>query len=152
MPEALPDWTQMDKGERLALVTKLASERCSAGGIALRFTNATRMSVVGLCSRKKIQLRGTAPKPPAQKKRQPAPKAAAPSVPAVKAAPTPREAVLKPAPDITGLVNITDLKAHQCRWIEGDPRGEHGYCGQPVRADSSYCHGHHARVYLGLTR
>lgn len=148
MPEALPDWKTMDVGERLTIVAELAAERISAGGIALRFTNATRMSVISLCSRKKIQLRGKTPKPPAPPKRQPAPKAVEPSLPAMKAAPTPQAAIQEPMTDLTGLVSIMNLKAHQCRWIEGDPRGEHGYCGQSVQADSSYCPAHYRRVYL----
>ena len=148
MPDALPDWKSMDTAERQAIVTQLAAERISAGGIASRFTNATRMSVISLCSRKKIQLRGKTPKPPAPPKRQPAPKAPKPSLPAVQVTPTPRAAIHEPVTDLTGLVSIIDLKAHQCRWIDGDPRGEHGYCGQRVQADSSYCPAHYRRVYL----
>ncbi len=54
--------------------------------------------------------------------------------------------------DVTHLVGIMDLKAHDCRWIEGDPLNVHGYCGKRAREDSSYCAEHHRRVYMGYSR
>jgi GcrA cell cycle regulator len=50
--------------------------------------------------------------------------------------------------DVTHLIGILDLKPNSCRWVEGDPRGVHGYCGRPKTAVSSYCPEHDARVYL----
>ncbi len=34
-----------------------------------------------------------------------------------------------------------------CRWIEGDPRAQHTYCGAETKQGSSYCAEHHARAY-----
>ncbi len=34
-----------------------------------------------------------------------------------------------------------------CRWIEGDPRAQHPYCGAATKEGSSYCTEHHARAY-----
>lgn len=66
--------------------------------------------------------------------------------PTLKRAPVPEDDI---GNDVTHLVGIMDLKAHQCRWIEGDPLAVHGYCGEKTKADSSYCPKHYARVYLG---
>ena len=35
-----------------------------------------------------------------------------------------------------------------CRWIEGDPRAQHPYCGAATKEGSSYCAEHHARAFL----
>ena len=35
-----------------------------------------------------------------------------------------------------------------CRWIEGDPRAQHTYCGADTKQGSSYCAEHHARAYF----
>ncbi len=35
-----------------------------------------------------------------------------------------------------------------CRWIEGDPRAHHPYCGAATKEVSSYCAEHHARAYF----
>lgn len=35
-----------------------------------------------------------------------------------------------------------------CRWIEGDPRAQHPYCGAATKEGSSYCAEHHARAYF----
>ncbi len=47
---------------------------------------------------------------------------------------------------------LTQLQAVQnehrgCRWIEGDPRAQHTYCGAETNQGSSYCTEHHARAY-----
>ena len=34
-----------------------------------------------------------------------------------------------------------------CRWIKGDPRAQHTYCGSETKQGSSYCAEHHARAY-----
>jgi hypothetical protein len=34
-----------------------------------------------------------------------------------------------------------------CRWIDGDPRVQHTYCGAETQQGSSYCAEHHARAY-----
>ncbi len=37
-----------------------------------------------------------------------------------------------------------------CRWIEGDPRAQHPYCGAATKEGSSYCAEYHARAYYSL--
>lgn len=44
-------------------------------------------------------------------------------------------------------VSIVDLEPHHCRWVHGDSRGKHAYCGKPKVLGLSYCEGHAARAY-----
>jgi hypothetical protein len=49
------------------------------------------------------------------------------------------------------LLTLEDLNmggARHCRWIEGDPRESHFYCGNDAKAGSSYCPAHHAVVWV----
>lgn len=44
---------------------------------------------------------------------------------------------------------------HTCQWIDGDPAGEHSYCGDPVQLDRDgrrlpYCRGHAAKAYTNF--
>ena len=50
------------------------------------------------------------------------------------------------------LFKLADMEDHQCRYVFGDPRGSHawGYCGCSTAPGSSYCIGHHAKVYAGV--
>lgn len=80
------------------------------------------------------QTRGRAPlKPPAS------PLAAIPT------APLPEPA---PAPDRASWVKFDDLTG--CRWIYGDPQGDHGYCGCKTIPGKSWCEAHFKRVYVQL--
>lgn len=158
MHDLLPDWTDMPEADRETQVRALAMDGKPASLIARSFRNCTRMSVIGLCSRKKIQLKGRAPKPPAQKK--PRPKVEARIDVRQVAIAREKAPKIEPDPmglsilgnDATHLLGIMDIKAHHCRYIHGDPKGIHGYCGKHVQADSSFCPEHHDRVYLGPTR
>jgi GcrA cell cycle regulator len=50
------------------------------------------------------------------------------------------------------LVTLEDLGfggVHHCRWVEGDPRESHFYCGNDAQLGSSYCAAHHAICYTG---
>jgi len=49
--------------------------------------------------------------------------------------------------DVSKLLGIMDNKG--CKWISGDPLGQHGYCGKPFKPGSVWCSEHHARVYPG---
>lgn len=156
MLDVLPDWKTMDPTERLDRVKAMAAAGETASFIAGQFTNATRMSVIGLCARKKLKLMGKPPKPPTPPKAAPKPKK--PKVEAVAPLPTvarpsrlPRETVETDDVVPPGALSIMQLKANSCRYIHGDPRSEHGYCGKRVKTDSSYCSEHHARVYLVRT-
>jgi hypothetical protein len=160
MHDLLPDWKAMDADERLSMVRRMAAEGLSGGGIALRFRNATRMSVVGLCYRRGITLKGIAPKPPGPSKKPKArgnlnqPKVQAivakklrmANEPAFETAPLPEEDL---GNDVTALLGIMDLKADSCRWMFGDPKGQHGYCGKTTKAGSSWCPHHHDVVFPG---
>lgn len=44
---------------------------------------------------------------------------------------------------------LEGLTRTSCRWIDGDPRGDHAYCGLRARDGSSYCQHHHALAYRG---
>lgn len=152
MHDLLPDWTDMPEVDRETKVRALALDGKAASLIARSFRNCTRMSVIGFCSRKKIQLRGRAPKPPAQPKK---PKVEARiDVRTVKAARSRAKVQADPfgfddiGNDASHLLGIMDLKPQHCRWIAGDPLNVHGYCGKTAIDGSSYCSEHHARVYL----
>lgn len=45
-------------------------------------------------------------------------------------------------------LRLEALKQSQCHWVIGET---HTYCGQPTKAGSSYCAGHHAHVYVPKT-
>ncbi len=62
-------------------------------------------------------------------------------------------------PDYRAPVKLPPLPAsvspHTCQWIEGDPAGEHSYCGDPVQLDREgrrlpYCRGHAAKAYTNF--
>lgn len=157
MPETLPSWADTPTEELKATVSALIKDGCSAADIAAHFDGATRNAVISFCRRRKIQLKGRAPKPPAPPKK---PKAAKPKVEAridVRAVNAARSRAKDQADpfgfddignDASHLLGIMDLKPHHCRWIAGDPLNVHGYCGKTAIDGSSYCSEHHARVYL----
>lgn len=154
MHDLLPDWKTMDADERLRMVREMAADGLSGGGIALKFRNATRMSVVGLCYRRKIKLKGISPKPPgpARKPRKDkprsVPKAKAPpkvEAPAFETAPLPEEEL---GNDVTNLLGLMDLTAQTCRYPHGDPLSQpFGFCGKHTQEGSPYCAEHHAKCH-----
>lgn len=162
MPDALPDWKTMDKAERLQTVRSLVKEGHPATVIAERFTGATRMSVIGLCSRKHLQLQGRPPKPPAPPRKPKAEKKAKPKVEArisvrevaIARANGPRieadpDGLLELGNDVTALIgSILDLTEHTCKWPIGDPlKPNFGFCGRHSLEGSPYCAGHDARAH-----
>jgi GcrA cell cycle regulator len=49
------------------------------------------------------------------------------------------------------LFKLVDLEDSQCRYFFGDPRApDSGFCGCEKMAGSSYCPGHHGKVYEGV--
>lgn len=164
MHDLLPDWTDMPEADRETKVRALAMDGKPASLIARSFRNCTRMSVIGLCTRKKIQLKGRAPKPPAPPKK---PKAAKPKVEAridvrqVSAARSkgPQinddpDSLLELGNDVTALVgSLLDLTEHTCKWPIGDPlKPGFGFCGRHSIEGSPYCAAHHDKAYLGTHR
>jgi hypothetical protein len=159
MHDLLPDWTDMPDENREARVRKLVLDGKSASMIARHFRNCTRNSIIGYCTRNHIPMANRpGPKPsgePSKPKahgnlRQPkvqaivAKKARMQEEPAFEAAPLPEEEL---GNDVTHLLGIMDLKADSCRWMFGDPKGEHGYCGKTTKPGSSWCPEHDAVVF-----
>lgn len=160
MHDLLPDWTDMPETDRETKVRALAMDGKPASLIARSFRNCTRMSVIGLCSRKKIQLKGRAPKPPAQKKPRPKVEAridvrqvaiAKATGPRFEADP---DGLLELGNDVTALIgSLLDLNEHTCKWPIGDPlKPGFGFCGRHSIEGSPYCAGHHDKAYLGTHR
>lgn len=148
MRDALPNWKTMNIDDRLSSVRAMAAEGLSAGMIAMRFDNATRMSVVSLCHRKNIQLHGRLVRTPGPRPK-PAPKPTkTPKVetPPFETAPLPEEEL---GNDVGHLIGIMDLKADSCRYMFGDPKGQHGYCGKTTKGSSSWCPEHQDIVFGG---
>lgn len=59
--------------------------------------------------------------------------------------PKPAPSVRATCPDGPGMP-FAERTPSQCSWIIGEPR-DFRCCGAPVKAGTSYCPGHHARVY-----
>lgn len=164
MPEVLPDWSDMPDEDRVTLVQALILDGNAASSIARHFRNCSRNSIIGFCSRRKIQLKGRAPKPPVPPKK---PKAAKPKVEArisvrevaIARANGPRfeddpDGLLDLGNDVTALIgSLLDLNEHTCRWPIGDPlKPNFGFCGRHSIEGSPYCAAHHDRAYLGTHR
>ena len=162
MHDLLPDWTDMPEADREARVRELILEGKSASIIARHFRCCTRNSIIGFCTRREIPMANKsgwskeagikgreassyrAPlKPKAKAQAQP-PKPARIKAPAFETTPLPEEEL---GNDVTSMIGIMDLKADSCRWMHGDPKGHHGYCGQTTKGNSSWCEEHHARVF-----
>lgn len=149
MPNALPDWKTIDPALRLSLVGDMAKQGLSAGGIALRFQNATRNSVIGLCHRRKIQLHGySSPPPPPPRKQPKSAKVKAPrlsKMPEFETGPLPEEEI---GNDASHLIGLLDLTEHTCKWPVGDPlRAGFGFCGASKDSGSGpYCSEHAKRA------
>lgn len=71
---------------------------------------------------------------------------------ATRAEETPRPMpIAPPAPFASRNVPLLDLKADDCRFMEGDPRAPGaGFCGHPRRFGSPYCAWHHSRCYSAV--
>jgi hypothetical protein len=49
-------------------------------------------------------------------------------------------------------VGLGEISRTTCRWIDGEPRGEHFYCGNETALRSSYCPCHHAVAYNRIAK
>ncbi len=48
-----------------------------------------------------------------------------------------------------GIIQLTDLDNHTCRWPLGDPKDENfSFCGKKVRVGQTYCEEHAAIAYV----
>jgi len=169
MAELLPDWRDMPEADREARVRELILEGRSASIIARHFRRCTRSAVIGFCNRREIPManksgwskeageKGRAASSykaalKAKVKAPPKPKASKPAKPP-KITPPPFETAPLPEEelgnDVGHLIGIMDLKADSCRYMYGDPKGQHGYCGQTTKANSSWCPHHHDVVFGG---
>lgn len=164
MHDLLPDWRDMPEADREARVRELILEGKSASIIARHFRCCTRNSVIGFCTRREIPMANKsgwskearekgreassykAPLKPKAKPRAQPPKPAKIKAPAFETAPLPEEEL---GNDVSHLLGIMDLKVDSCRYMFGDPKGQHGYCGQTTKGNSSRCPHHHDIVFGG---
>jgi len=142
-------WTD----DRVALLKRLWGEGKTAAEIAKELGGVTRNAVIGKAHRLKLSNRVS----PIQQNKKPA-------VKAVVAAPAPVPQEKKPAPanmskppvrpKNTGpRIDLIDLKAHECRWADGDPReDDFGFCGDPALPGLPYCPDHAKLAYQAATR
>lgn len=167
MLDQLPDWKMLTREQKVEMVRPLVQdEGLSSTQIAARFRNTTRNTIIGLCHRHRWQLKGGAGRrvnevenakvraaPRAHGKGQP--KAAAivhrlamrPTLPPTPP-PEPFDMEDGDGVDVTALVGIMQNKG--CKFIHGDPLGQHGYCGKPFKSgSSSWCPSHFDRVFVG---
>ena len=154
-------WTE----DHIATLKKLWAEGKSASQIAKEIGGYTRNAVISKVHRMHLPARrnplGTSsPRKAHGNRNQPKVNAILNKVAARKKAPPPPKPVSVPRPpriaeqpedhpdavDVSHLVGILDNAG--CKWIHGDPLGEHGYCGQPFKDGSrSWCDQHYRRVY-----
>ena len=106
-------------------------------------------------SLKAIKAHTTAPaKPPKTAKvvPAPAPKHAPPPLPPlplfVAPPPAPRPVIPPRALATAGTATFGSVRT--CQWIDGDVRGEWGWCGSAAEKGRSWCAGHLRRVYVSV--
>lgn len=154
----LPSATWTD--ERVELLRKLWAENLSASQIAARLGGVTRNAVIGKAHRLKLSGRAVGDR---GKRGRPRGLAAACKrhVPkicdldlVIKSRTMSRANEPRPMPipeppplPVSRRLSMADLGPHDCRWIDGDPRGEHTYCGCKAVPGASWCSGHMAIVY-----
>lgn len=162
MHDLLPDWTAMSAAEKVEAVRPLVAQGLSSAQIAAQFRNISRNSIISLCHRNKMKLQGRsgradanlAPRRPKAHGNLKQPKVQAivakklrmAKEPAFETAPLPEEEL---GNDVGHLIGIMDLTNDTCRFMHGDPKGQHGYCGKQTKAGSSWCAHHHAVVFPG---
>ncbi|EJB02927.1 hypothetical protein Rleg9DRAFT_1742 [Rhizobium leguminosarum bv. trifolii WSM597] len=146
---AYPEWSSLDKQQRVAAIRPLAASGLSATVIANRFRGVTRNAIIGYCTRNDIVL-GKGQRSPAKK-------------PVVGVAPKVDREKKKPAPDIIALgpiakrrafdpiegvtpVSLENLGARQCHWpVNGFNGHEPIFCGGA--ASNLYCASHTRLAY-----
>lgn len=145
-------WTD----ERIATLKQLWGAGLSASQIANRLGGLTRNAVIGKAHRLGLPSRGPSTKP-RKKPSSSRPKHsyqdarwANGSEPRA-AAPTPKPVALPPPPAPepvpAAMVAFADLEPHHCRYIPGEPAGEHTMCcGAPAVLGKPYCEAHVRRT------
>jgi GcrA cell cycle regulator len=150
-------WTE----ERVEFLKKDWSAGLSCSQIAGRLGGVTRNAVIGKVFRLGLEKRAdprlrltqrSAKKIQAKREPERKPKYfhvrsdKRPFAPAVSGEPLPPEPK-RPA----RLFKLANMEDHQCRFPYGDPRSaDFGFCGCKKMTGSSYCPGHHGKVYAGV--
>lgn len=152
-------WTE----ERVAELRRHWAAGLSGGEIAALMEVPTRNAVIGKAHRLGLPSRGPSTKPrkkPSSSRPKHSyqdarwangsePRAAAPTPKPV--APTPKPVALPPPPAPepvpAAMVAFADLEPHHCRYIPGEPAGEHTMCcGAPAVLGKPYCEAHVRRT------
>jgi GcrA cell cycle regulator len=133
------------------LTTREIAERMGRG--------ITRNAVIGKAYRLRLERRmppQPRPKPTVPRPRLVVVKPAKPRTPAVPLAPpppptppppTPRPLPLPTAPPRMRRLQLVDLAAHHCRWIEGDTHSQFYFCAADRDSGCAYCPHHQMRAY-----
>lgn len=161
--KSLPDWTRMDRGERVKLVTEMLAEKATASQIAASFANCSRNAAIGFVHRiskagVKAAFHNRPRCAPVRAAKQPKPAKVTRAAPPVAPAPEPvieaapialpavieqfptRDSYFRPLPE-TSPIDAEDLEGGVCHWpVNGLYGCEPIYCGQP--ADGPYCRTH----------
>lgn len=143
-------WTE----ERSSAAAKLWLSGQSANSIAKKLGGITRNAVIGRMHRIGVarilvkSRRSTPWKPKVEKVKV----LTAPAPERVKEPNLRREPLPPEPPRPAKLVSFEDLTDKTCRFIYGDPKGvEWGYCTCEKAPGSSFCAGHHAKIFNGAT-
>lgn len=140
-------WTEED----IATVERLWNEGLSASEIVPHLTvKKSRNAVIGKVHRlglagRYVEIRKTQrvfPKPKQLGAVKVKPKKVSPLA-SLPTEPLPKEDI-PPA----NLISIEDLENHHCRWVYGDPKHEHGFCGKHKVIGLAYCIDHARRSYV----
>ncbi|WP_296203613.1 GcrA family cell cycle regulator [uncultured Hyphomicrobium sp.] len=135
--------------ERVDLLKKLWSEGLSCSVMANRLGGVTRNAVIGKVHRLGLSGRVTTQRMKYRKRAR----AKKIRTDGRVFAPTFAREPLPPEPSRPAkLFKLADMEDHQCRYVFGDPRGSHewGYCGCEKMPGSSFCPGHHGKVWQGV--
>lgn len=151
----LPDWTTMDRKQRLEIVAPLWKSGLSASQISEHFTGCTRNAIIGTVTRANLarSKTGIATANPTKPKRPtptPAPKRDRNSIPGSRPPPVERDifdAIRNERDPLPGIepIGILDLPSRpgvRCRFMV---RGQL-YCGKPS-GEHTYCETHMAIAY-----
>lgn len=139
-------WTD----DRVETLRKLWGEGKTAAEIAKELGGVTRNAVIGKAHRLKLSNRVS----PIQQNKKPLPKPANQQKTVQpkekKTAPVAKTVVVKTD---QRNVPLSELKANECRWADGDPREkDFGFCGCRTVAGLPYCAEHAKVAYQAATR
>lgn len=147
-PRATTAWSAMSQAEKLALIRESLAEGLSAKAIAA-MVGVPPQTVTSYGNKHGLRF---VPAQLAEERRHIGSSAL---VIKLAAQPDSRPPLARPAPPPAPLpslkVALLDLKAEDCRYIDGDPRAEHSYCGHPRQPGSSYCAWHHRVCYSAVS-